>query len=66
MSIMKLKDYLMEIGVRPYPWSKAKKLNKNTVYGLYHGTLRVKLETAIRISQATGGAVSIEELALFD
>lgn len=60
---MKLKEYLSEIGERPYSWSKAKGLNKNTVYGLYHGTLKVKLETAIAISQATGGQVSVEELA---
>lgn len=58
---MKLRDYLDLLKTNPFAWAKSQGLDKNGVYKALSGG-GLKLKTAVKISQATKGAVRPEEL----
>lgn len=59
---MKLKAYLEKIGQKPTPWAIEKGLSASTISKIINGKTGLHLDTAIKISEATDGAVSLTEL----
>jgi hypothetical protein len=59
---MKLQEYFELVKVRPYIWCKENNLSQTVVYQYLRGKKKLMLKSAIAISKATKGAVSLEEL----
>jgi len=63
---MKLDEYLTLIKKRPYVWANENGLNKTVIYNFLKGGKKLMLSTALAISKATKGAVSLEELGKYE
>ena len=60
---MNLKDYLHEKSIRPSVFAVSANLTPSIITRLIRGErLRVSPDTALKISSATGGSVTVEEL----
>jgi hypothetical protein len=62
ISTMKLNEYLRLINEKPYLWAKANGLSQTVIYEYLRGRKKLMLSSALAISKATQGAVSLEEL----
>jgi hypothetical protein len=59
---MRLNDYFKHIDVAPTAWAKNNNLKPVTVWRITKGTNIPSPDTALRIQEATGGAVTVMEL----
>jgi DNA-binding transcriptional regulator YdaS (Cro superfamily) len=59
---MKLADYLKLRNIKANVWSAEVGLPKATIYAFLAGKRKLMLSTALAISKATGGAVTLEDL----
>ena len=59
---MKLQEYFEWKKIRPYLFCREHSLNQAMVYDFLRGRRKLLLSSAIAISKATNGAVSLEEL----
>jgi hypothetical protein len=59
---MKLREYLDLIKKRPFTWAREHGLEKNGVYKALAGS-DLRLKTALKICEASKGAVRPEDLA---
>lgn len=57
----KLLKYLNEIGLKPTPWGEDNGISPAVMSRLLNGR-RLSATNYLKISQATGGRVSVEEL----
>ncbi len=65
MSVMRLDEYLKEIGKRPYQFADEHGIKRDSVYNVLRGRGgKLTLDMAIRIASATDGKVSLVELTL--
>jgi plasmid maintenance system antidote protein VapI len=60
---MSLHEYLAEEQISPTAWAKKVGIPQPVISRLLAGTRTVSLKTAIRIQEATGGQVRVEDLA---
>lgn len=60
---MSLQEYLAEENISPTAWSKKVGIPQPVISRLLAGTRSVSLKTALRIQEATGGKVRVEDLA---